>query len=103
MRKGFENKEIASEAGKKSSNKGKKQARTILKEELGLTDTKQLPTLVMEIANSLYKKAAGDFNKEYLIWKELAKAGLPKTNINVGTSFEDWLKENDGNRENKEL
>lgn len=95
MKNGFTDKKIASEAGKKSSNKGKKQLKTILKEELGLTDTKQLPALVMRMANSLYKKASGDFSKEYLIWKELAKAGLPKTNINVGTSFEDWLKEND--------
>lgn len=95
--------ETASEAGKKSSNKGQKQAKTLLKEELGLTDTKQLPKIVMEMANALHSEAQGDWNKVYLIFKELAKAGLPKTQFNIEKSFEEWLKDNDGNTENKEL
>jgi hypothetical protein len=80
--------------------KGQKQIKTLLKEELGLTDTKQIPALVMDLANGLYGEA-DDWTKKFLIWKELAKAGLPKTTFNVGQSFEDWLKsQNDGNTEN---
>ena len=36
MAKNFENKEMAREAGKKSSKKGQKQKKTILKEQLGI-------------------------------------------------------------------
>jgi len=72
--------------------KGAKAKKTILREGLGLTSTKDIPAVVIKWANELHKKADGDFNKEIQIWKELAKAGLPKTVVNVEEGFEEFVK-----------
>ncbi len=75
--------------------KGTKQTKTLIKEELGLNSTKDIPKVILKWTRRLYKKSNGQFTKEIQVFRELIKYA-PKTNINVDQSFEEFLREQTG-------
>lgn len=83
----------------KGMKRGTKQTKTIIKEELGLNSTKDIPKVILKWTRRLYSKSNGQFNKEIQVFRELIKYA-PKTNINVDQSFEDFLKNQTGGEVN---
>lgn len=77
----FENKEIASAAGKKSSNKGQKQQKTILREKLGLKNLEDLKPQVLKILQKGIKntdKLNTGMPIDLVVAKDIAKIITPK-------------------------